>query len=381
MYNFLLTKTFVMRKRTIYTLVAILLSNFLFAQLTTLPDGGNKKAWVGERIGLTDVSIEYSRPGVKGREGKIWGQLIHTGFRDLGFGTSKAAPWRAGANENTTITFSTDVKVEGQPLSAGKYAFFIAWDSLEPTLIFSKNSTSWGSFFYDDKEDALRVKVKPVRSGNSVEWLRYEFLNQTENSATIALEWEKIMIPFKVEVDYVKTQLDAFRRELRGERSFNPGWQSFQQAARFTVDRNVDLEEGLQWADHAINDPFVGEANFVTLSTKADILNKLGRTAEADDAMKRALPMGTMQQLHQYGRQLLAQKKNKEALDVFQMNYTKNQNQFMTLMGMTRGYSANGDYTNALKYAKMALPLAPPGQNKDFVEAAIKKLEQGKDIN
>ncbi len=370
-----------MRKRTFYTVISVLFSNLLFAQLTTLPDGGNKKAWVGERVGLTDVTIEYSRPGVKGREGKIWGQLIHAGYKDLGFGTSKAAPWRAGANENTTITFSTDVKIEGQPLAAGKYGFFIAWDSLQPSAIFSKNTTSWGSFFYDDKEDALRVKVKAVPTNNSVEWLRYDFMNQTENTATIALVWEKMMIPFKVEVDHVKTQLEAFRRELRSEKSFNPGWQSFQQAARFTADRNVDLEEGLKWANQAVSEPFIGQANFGTLSTKADILNKLGRTAEADETMKKAMPLATMQELHGYGRQLLAQKRNKEALEVFQMNYSKNQNQFTTLMGMTRGYSANADYQNALKYAKMALPLAPNAQNKTFVEAAIKKLEEGKDIN
>jgi hypothetical protein len=173
----------------------------LDAQLTTLPDGGNKKAMVAERIGISDVVISYSRPGVKGREGKIWGQLIPAGFNNLGFGTSKAAPWRAGANENTTIQFSDGVKIEGQPLPEGKYGFFIAYDANECTLIFSKNSTSWGSFFYDDKEDALRVKVKPVLLDKSVEWLKYEFTNQTENSATIALQWEKLSIPFKVEID------------------------------------------------------------------------------------------------------------------------------------------------------------------------------------
>ena len=132
--------------------------------LTQLPSGGNKKAWVGERIGLTDVTIRYDRPAVKGREGRIWGQLVPVGFVDQGFGTAKAAPWRAGANENTTISFSKDVKVEGQPLKAGTYGFFIAYDSLESTLIFSKNAGSWGSYYYDEKEDALRVKVKPVAS-------------------------------------------------------------------------------------------------------------------------------------------------------------------------------------------------------------------------
>ena len=96
------------------------------AQLTSLPSGGNKKASVSERVGLTDITIHYDRPAVKGREGQIWGKLIPVGYTDPGFGTSKAAPWRAGANENTTFEFSTDVKIEGQPLGAGKYGFFIA---------------------------------------------------------------------------------------------------------------------------------------------------------------------------------------------------------------------------------------------------------------
>jgi tetratricopeptide (TPR) repeat protein len=353
----------------------------LHAQLTTLPDGGNKKATVAERIGITDVVINYSRPGVKGRERKIWGQLVPAGFNDLGFGTSKAAPWRAGANENTTIQFSDDVKIEGQTLPAGKYGFFIAYDPNECTLIFSKNATSWGSFFYDDKEDALRVKVKPVPLDKTVEWLKYDFMDETENSATIALQWEKLSIPFKVEVDYVKTQLETFRRELRSEKNFNPGWQSFVQAARFTANRNIDLEEGLQWADRAINEPFVGQANFVTLSTKAAILTKLGRTKEADSLMKQAIPMGNVQQLHAYGRQLIQEKKAKDALEVFQMNYKKNPNQFTTLVGLARGYSANGDYKNALKYAQLSLSLSPPGPNKTNVENMIEKLKKGEDVN
>jgi hypothetical protein len=375
------SKNIVMRKLVLLFVNTVLSLLAVNAQLTALPSGGNKKATVEEQIGITNVVISFSRPGVKGREGKIWGQLIPVGFNDLGFGTSKAAPWRAGANENTTIQFSDDVKIEGQPLAAGTYGFFVAYDPNECTLIFSKNSTSWGSFFYDDKEDALRVKVKPVALDKSVEWLKYEFLNQTENSATIALEWERLSIPFKVEVDYIKTQLESFRRELRSEKNFNPGWQSFVQAAQFTADRNVDLEEGLQWANRAISEPFVGQSNFVTLSTKASLLSKLGRNAEADSIMKQALPTGDMQQLHAYGRQLLQEKKSKQALEVFQLNYKKNPGQFTTLVGLTRGYSANGDYKTALKYAQLALPLSPPGANKTNVENMIEKLKKGQNVN
>ena len=347
--------------------------------LTTTPSGGNKKAMVGERIGITDVTIHYDRPGVKGREGKIWGQLISVGYVDQGFGTSKATPWRAGANENTTIEFSTDVTIEGQPLAAGKYGFFVAYDPNECTLIFSKNSTSWGSFFYDEKEDVLRVKVKPVATETSVEWLKYEFTSQTLTSAVVALEWEKLMIPFKVAVDLNATQIASFRQELRTSKGFM--WESWQRAAQWCVDNNVNLDEALLWSDSATSVNFGGDRNFSTWSTKAQVLQKLGRNTEADSVMKKALPIASVFEIHQYGRQLITQGKNKEALDIFKMNYDKNPNQFTTLVGLARGYAANGDTKNALKYANLALPLAPDPANKSSIENMIQKLKDGKDIN
>src|SRR6187200_657763 len=227
-----------MKKFTAILSMLFFISMIAYSQipLTVLPSGGNKKAFIGEQIGLTKVVISYDRPGVKGREGKVWGQLVPVGYTDQGFGNSKAAPWRAGANENTTLEFSTDVKIEGQPLPAGKYGFFIAYDPNECTLIFSKNSTSWGSFFYDEKEDALRVKARPVPTNNSVEWLKYEFINETPTSADVALSWERLTIPFKVEVDYVQTQLASFRRELQTDRGFL--WESWNQAAQWSVQRN-----------------------------------------------------------------------------------------------------------------------------------------------
>ncbi len=174
----------------------LVFENTVKAQLATLPRGGNKRASVTEQIGITDVIIHYSRPGVKKREGHIWGELIPVGFAELGYGAKKPAPWRAGANENTTIEFSTDVKIEGQLLAAGRYGFFIAYGPNECTLIFSKNSTSWGNFFYDPAEDVLRVKVKPATMDKSEEWLNYEFIDQTPSSAIVQLQWEKLVIPF-----------------------------------------------------------------------------------------------------------------------------------------------------------------------------------------
>ncbi|RYZ28741.1 MAG: DUF2911 domain-containing protein [Chitinophagaceae bacterium] len=368
-------------KRIVLSVFAVAMLTAAHAQitLTQLPSGGNKKAMVGERIGLTDVVINYDRPGVKGREGKIWGQLVPVGFVDQGFGNAKAAPWRAGSNENTTIEFSNDVTIEGQPLKKGKYGFFIAYDSVQPTLIFSSNSSSWGSYYYNEKEDALRVKVKPVKTNNSVEWLRYEFINQTENAATIALVWDKLMIPFKVETDYVKDQIASFQNELRTQRGFY--WLPWDQAAQWCLQRNVNLEQALQWADSASGPSFGGAAMFGPKATKAQILQKLGRNEEASAIMKEALPLANMQEIHGYGRSLLAQKKAKEALEVFQINYQKNPNKFTTLIGLTRGYSANADYKNALKYAEQALPLAPDSNNKNSVAGMIDKLKKGQDVN
>jgi tetratricopeptide (TPR) repeat protein len=371
-------------KKIMIAVMAIALSPLSFlnnamAQLTSLPSGSNKKASISERIGITDVAIHYDRPGVRGRDGQIWGKLIPVGYSDQGFGNTKQAPWRAGANENTTIEFSDDVKIEGHDLPAGKYGFFIAYDPNECTLIFSKNNSSWGSFYYDPKEDALQVKVKPVANDKSVEWLKYEFTNETENSAVIALQWEKLIIPFKVEVDYVKSQVESFRKELRTDKGFT--WEAWSQAAQWCLQKNTNLDQALLWADSATSANFGGDQSFQSWSTKAQILDKLGRNAEATDIMKKALPYGSELDVHLYGKQLLAQKKNKEAFDIFKMNYDKHPGEFTTSVGLARGYSGLGNYKKSLEYLMKAQVLAPDAVNKAAVEKMIKTAQEGKDIN
>src|ERR1700761_2435734 len=349
------------------------------AQLTSLPSGGNKRASVGEQVGLTDGTIRYNRPHVNKREGHIWGQLVPVGYVDQGFGTSKSAPWRAGANENTIIEFSNEVKIDGQPLPAGKYGLFMAYDPNESTLIFSKNATSWGSFFYKPDEDVLRIKVKPVTADKSVEWLKYEFVDQTPSSAVVQLQWEKLIIPFKVETDVVANQLASFRRELRSEKGFN--WESWDQAAAYCAQNKTNLNEALLWADTATSVNFGGSQSFQAWSTKAAILDSLGRSNEAIEVMKKALPYGDMNQLYFYGRTLAINKKGKEAFEVFKIDYDKHPDQFFTNVGMARGDSAIGDYKKALTYAQKALPQAPGKPNKDTVERMIKNLQDGKDVN
>lgn len=346
--------------------------------LTVEPDGGNLKATLSEQIGIINIAISYGRPGVKGREGKIWGTPVaHYGFKDLGHGTSTAAPWRAGANENTTFTFSHPVKIEGKDLPAGKYGFFISLGEQESTLIFSKVSNSWGSFYYDPTEDALRVTVKNEVLDKSVEWLKYEFSDETKNSAVVSLSWEKRRIPFKIEADTQKAQIASFRSELRTTRPYY----HFIEAANYCIANNIELEQALAWMDRAIYFRIMGQKNFQTLSTKAAVLMKMNRVDEAKKVMEEAIPMGNMSEVHQYARTLLSLNQTQDAFKVFKTNYDKYPNVLTTNVGLGRAYSALGDYKKALEYMKAALPQAAEGLEKNNVENLIKKLEEGKNAN
>lgn len=369
--------------RKIFVLAAMCVSIHSFAQVpfnSAIPNGYTRKASVSEQIGLTEVRISYHRPAVNAREGKIWGGVVHTGFVNQGFGNGNPAPWRAGANENTTISFDKDVKVEGQLLPKGTYALFVAYDPSASTVIFNKKTEAWGSFFYNEKDDALRVKVKPQALDKSVELLQYQFVQQTPNSAVVQLSWEKLAIPFKIEADLLKQQFDALVTESENVRGFSS--QSLNIAANWTLQNNYQLEKGLEWANAATAQNFPGDpTSFPALSTKAGILNKLGRSEEANAVLKNSLQYGTVAQLQQLGRQLITNKQPKTALEVFEFNYNKNPNNFIALTGMARGLSATGDYAKALSFAEKALPMAPNDANKQAVQAMIDKLKAGKDIN
>ncbi len=370
-------------KNYLFLTAIMLLAGSLSAQVpynSVLPNGYTKKAVVSEQVGLSVVSISYHRPAVNGREGKIWGQIVPIGFVNQGFGNGKLTPWRAGANENTVIEFNDDVKVEGQALPKGKYGLFIAYDPVESTVIFSKKSDAWGSFFYDDKEDVLRVKVKPQPIANNVEHLKYEFINQTPNSTVIALLWEKLSIPFKVEVDFLKQQYEALLAESQNPRGFT--WQGLNIAANWALQNNYKLEKGLEWATLATGANFPGDpTSFSALSTKASILLKLGKSEEAMAVIKKALPYGNPGQLLQLGRQLIAAKNISGAMEVFQFNFDKNPNQFISLVGMARAHAARGEFAKAAEFATKALPLAPNDANRQGVQAMLDKLKAGNDIN
>lgn len=359
-------------------LLPALLFTGLFANAQVMnslpPSGGNLKSSSTQRIGITDMTITWDAPGVKGREGKIWGtEVAHFGFQNLGFGSAKEAPWRAGSNENTTFTFSTDVTVEGKTLAAGKYGFFIALYADSCTLIFSKNSTAWGSYFYNQAEDALRVTVRQQKNQPQLqERLAYEFSDQTDNSTVIALVWERWRIPFRVAVDLNKTVVEGLRKELQNSPGFYE--QNLNGAASWCLQHNTNLEEALTWIDNAI-----GMApTFTNYQLKSRIQEKLGRKAEAEKTIAAGLDKAGVQELHQYGRQLIADKNPAKALEVFQLNFKKHGDAWPVHAGLMRGYSANGDLKKALEHAQIAVKQAPDDMNRKNLEGYVKTLSEGK---
>jgi len=351
------------------------MSTKTYAQLDT--PRGSQMATVSQRVGITDITITYSRPSVNGRE--IWGSLVPYGMNNLGFGTAKESPWRAGADENTTISFTDDVTIEGQLLKAGTYGLhMIVNENDGATIIFSNNSTAWGSFFYEPSEDALRVDVK-TNETPFTEQLTYDFINVGSNSATAVLNWEKKQIPFKIGVDVTNIVLADIREKLQNQPGFQR--QTWEQAANFALNNGGDLDEAMGWIDNAIAGQFYSQKTFANLQTKSQILEKMGKTNEALAIMDEALPLATIFEVHQYGRTLIAQGKKEKALEVFKMNAEKHKNTWPVDVGLARGYSAVGDYNKALKHLKIALNRVPDAANKAAIESNLSKLEKGEDIN
>jgi len=344
------------------------------AQMDLPPSGGNPRATLTEEVGITSITIKYSRPDVNGREGKIWGTLVTYGFTSQNLNTNKNdMPWRAGANETTTITFEHDVKVEGQPIKAGTYGLYMAVWPEKVTLIFSKQADAWGSFFYDEKNDVLRVDVKPVALDKSVEYLKYEFIEHKEKYCVIALQWEKLSIPFKVEVDVENIVLARMREQVTGQRGFTP--LNLTAAANYFLNKNINLDEALAWSQRAGN-----FKSFATLNTLGTAYTKLNRLKEADSTMNEALVFANPNQYVGYGRSLITAKRLDRSLEIFNAAQKKYGDSYTVNAGYMSYYSAKGDFKKAMDYANKALAQAPEAV-KPTITANIAKLKEGKDIN
>jgi hypothetical protein len=360
------------------------------SEIAIPPNGDNERAEISQWIGLVRISIEYHAPNVHGaggadRTGHIWGDLIGYGFPDPGFGPSHAAPWRVGANETTTITLSRDVKIEGKELKAGVYGLFLDVEQSGPwNWIFSKNTKGWGSFQYDPKDDVLRIPVNPVEAPYT-EFMTFGFDERRPASAVAYLQWEKKRVPFKIEVPNInQLYVDQMRQDLLSWPGFN--YQNWQTAAQFCADNKINLEEALVWADKAIHEPFRGATfgveDFSTLSTKAAVLDAMGRTSEADAVMDKALtmPNTSMFSMHSYGVVLLRTSRADRALKIFLLNQQRNpEEKFWTYLDLARGYTALNDKTNAIKNWEIAIANVP--ENFKFLlpqfQAALKKVKEG----
>jgi DUF2911 family protein len=358
------------------------------SELSFPPNGDNQRAEVSQWIGPVRISIEYHSPHVHNpaandRTGHIWGELVHYGFFDEGFGPTKGAPWRAGANESTAITFSNDVKIEGKELKAGTYALFLDVEETGPWYWIFSNRLGWGSYQYDPKHDALRVPVTP-QDAPFTEFLSYGFDDRRPDSAVAFLQWEKKRIPFRVEVPNVN---ELYVAKMRQQLESWPGfrYEDWQSAAQFCADNKINLEEALIWAEKAISTPFrgatVGHEDFSTLQTKAAVLTAMGRDADAEAVMQKALHLsGTdSYSIYAYAVGLLRSGKNSKAMEVFKVNQQQHpEEKFWTFLGLARGYTAIGDKKNAIANWETVLKNVPASftSRTPAFEQALKKLKE-----
>lgn len=341
--------------------VLTLITSMAFAQSAVLDlPRQSQHAVVEQRIGITDITINYHRPLANGR--KIWGGVVPYG-----------QVWRAGANENTTISLSDPVTIEGKPLDRGTYGLHMIPGESEWTVIFSKMSNAWGSFTYNEKEDALRVTVKPQPT-EAYDALTYDFDQLKTDSAVATMRWDKVAVPFTIAVNVNQIVQESLHKQLRGLAQYT--WEGWDDAATYLVDNKVGLDDALKYEDESIKN----EERFDNLLTKSRILDAMGRKDEAKAALNKGLTLANAQQLYGYGRQLQREKKQDEAFAIFRTGYKRYPNEWLSHAGMARIYSGQGDFENAQKELKLCLTGAPD-QQKQSIENMLKRLANKEDIN
>ena len=352
-------------KKLILTFFVVVLISFEArpqAGVTT-PRTPSPAATVTQTVGISTISVNYSRPSVKGR--KVWGELVPFGWNNNG---SNDAPWRAGANENTILELSNDAMIEGKKVPAGKYGFFLVINQDNSgEVVLSKDYRSWGHFRYNPANDQLRAPIT-VRDHEFTESLTYDFINLTKNSAELVLNWEKKQFPVKVEFDVDGIVMNNAKQELMGQKGFT--WQAYSSAANYAIANRVNNEQALAWADQAVN----MNRNFQTLQVKANALRAGGKTADADNLMKEAVTLGNENDINNYGYVLLQQGQSDKAIEVFVLNTTKFPNSPNAFDSLGEAYVAKGDNKNAIKSFKKALTMNPPGPVKANSEKFLKQL-------
>ncbi len=351
-----------MKRLRLFAIPCLILVAALCQAQSTLVDLPlpSQHAILMQRIGITDVTINYHRPLVNGR--KVWGGLV-----------PYDKVWRAGADENTTITFTDPVMIEGKPLPAGTYGLHMIPGQDQWTVIFSKMHTAWGSFSYDEKEDALRVTVKPT-TGELHEALTYDFDQLKPDSAVATLRWDKLAVPFTVSVNVNQAVQASLDKQLRGLVQYT--WDAWNDSATYMVDNKMDLNQALSYEDKSI----ANEERFENLSEKAKILDELGRKDEAAAVRAKAMNIGTSTQLYVYARGLQRSNQQDQAFVVYKTIAKKYPSDWITHAGLARVYTGEGNYGKAVQEMQACLASAPDAQ-KPGVETLVKRLEAKEDIN
>lgn len=329
--------------------VFLLITNNLSAQQNlTLPDA-SQHAVVMQQVGMTEIKIDYHRPGVKGR--KVWGALV-----------PYDRIWRAGANENTTISFSNDVIIKNKKIPAGTYGLHMIPTEADWTIILSKDFRAWGSFFYNEANDQVRFKANP-QSDEFQEWLNYTVDEVTPNSASVSLRWERLRVPFKIEIDLHEQMLEEMKTQLTGIPGFF--WQGWNQAANYCYVNGVELEQGLQWSDRSIGI----NKNVNNTFTKALILDALGQKDKASKVKEDAFKNVLENDVNTLGYQLMNGGKLEDAIEVFKKNTELFPESWNVWDSLAEGCMNKGEKQHAINYYRKALNMAPDNQHARIKEA------------
>ncbi|CAN5515787.1 hypothetical protein BH10BAC2_BH10BAC2_41750 [soil metagenome] len=352
--------------RIVLFLSAAFISTISFAQTITTPRTPSPAAEVKQNIGLSTITVNYSRPSIKGRE--VWGKLVPYGWNLEPFGTSNPAPWRAGANENTVLTLSNDATIRGKKITAGSYGlFFVINKDNTGEVVLSKDYKSWGNYFYDPKRDEMRAGIQ-LRDISNTETLTYEFIDITKNSTELVLNWEKKQFPLKIEFDVDGIVMANAADELKGALGFD--WHGYSSAANYALQNKVNYDQALEWIDKAI----AQNKNFVTLNTKTELLKATGKTEDAEKLMREAITVANENELNAYSYQLLNEGKQDKAIEMLLLNTQRNPKSANAWDSLGEGYSLKGDKKNAIASFKKSLTLNPAPQVKANSEKYLKQL-------
>jgi len=316
---------------------------------------GSQRASVMQTIGLTDISVTYDRPGVDGR--KIWGELV-----------PYDSVWRAGANVNTVLAFTSPVTINGKQLPAGRYGLFMLPTPQQWTVIISKEANAWGHFSYNEGEDVLRFTATPG-AGEMTERLEYTFDDPKVDAVTVTLRWEKLALPFTISVNSTQVVMDSLQQQLRGLPKFFPD--AWRQASAWAFNHD-QLATASAWADTAIG---LG-ANYQNLMLKSRILAKEGNQSGADSLKTRALSVATEADMNVYGYQLMQQGKKEEALAVFIKNTRTYPQSWNTWDSLAECYGNIGNKKLAIANYQKALGMVGDPVQKRRIEGAIAALNK-----